>query len=44
MKDFIENSLNDIIENIEDGLKMGIQIWDLSAAYYTLDIELFVKN
>ena len=32
------------ISNTEDGLTTGILVWDLSSAFDTLDIELFLKK
>ena len=32
------------VKNTEDGLMTGILVWDLSSAFDTLDIDLFVKK
>ena len=34
----------DWIRNTEEGLMTGILVWDLSSAFDTLDIELFLKK
>ena len=34
----------DWIRNSEEGLITGVLVWDLSAAFDTLDIELFLKK
>ena len=34
----------DWIKNTEDGLMTGVLVWDLSSAFDTLDIELFIRK
>ena len=38
------NIQQDWIKNKEEGLKTGLLIWDLSAAFDTLDIDLLCKK
>ena len=38
------NMQQDWVKNKEEGLKTGLLVWDLSAAFDTLDIDLLCKK